>query len=347
MFILFELPDSIKNKFQQQVKPCQASVESVMVLPLLLCGGCWPGKQQKASWTEGLSGLGYGMLLGLNKLHSKQADGVSTIVRPTRVEVITTVGGWRGYKPLPPFFALSCCFGLRHTSPHINGRGGDHCKPLPLSLSSCSFPFLTAPIMSRPSSLIIIVLLGYTMHSPPTVTNWCWVSLQTYWATDTSTQPAFASLQTDGFDSLCWNNPSRLLMVELTGGWLEAGWRRHTISSPDRHHHTKLWHGGFHHGLLYTAHVPMTATEKMMGGTAETLGWSRWDWCCRCLSSTDWKHNTETSEGRRGGVIICGRGAASFTGPVSLSLCLDHLPPTALLWGRPQHAAGCFTPETP
>lgn len=85
---------------------------------------------------------------------------------------------------------VGVCTYVRSTSPHSSGRGGDNCKrerccfPLPppfllpfaLSLSfsfSCSFSFIATAIRTCPPSLAII-LLGYAMHSPPTVTNWCW-----------------------------------------------------------------------------------------------------------------------------------------------------------------------------
>lgn len=49
--------------------------------------------------------------------------------------------------------------------------------PFPPSLlphSHAPFPSLPRPSGSVLPSSLAIILLGYAMHSPPTVTNWCW-----------------------------------------------------------------------------------------------------------------------------------------------------------------------------
>lgn len=45
--------------------------------------------------------------------------------------------------------------------------------PSPLLSFSCFFQFIAMDIRIRSRSLAII-LLDYAMHSPPTMTNWCW-----------------------------------------------------------------------------------------------------------------------------------------------------------------------------
>lgn len=198
------------------------------------------------------------------------------------------------------------CVCVHSTSPHSSRRGGDSkCKrchfPLPPAFFpsflpdsfypsfSCSFSFVaTAVRICRPS--LAIILLGYAMHSPPMVTNWCWRPL-TLLSLVVGAHPNFHSdclalwlpllLYRRLFNGilqlflLFWSTTcQRRLIQEPACSYpksSEAGCHRDSADATDICMH---WHGGFSNGQQAflkgtNCTVPQRVLKQALGGTTK------------------------------------------------------------------------------